>query len=59
MQKLQLYGGGLPFPARAGMNRGLAKSGAKLAAVPRARGDEPIKGRRRGRVLCRSPRARG
>ena len=50
---------GLPFPAGAGMNRGMYLSALTVATVPRRRGDEP------GEVVwsqddvARSPQARG
>ena len=49
----------VPFPARAGMNRGNDEERYMACAVPRTRGDEPIADNVTENNALRSPHARG
>ncbi len=47
------------FPAHVGMNRGRLTGIDSTRSVPRACGDEPVEGDKRGAMSGRSPRMRG
>ena len=49
----------LVFPARAGMSRLSATVPPDATSVPRASGDEPVRGHKRQAVEACSPRERG